>query len=419
MATPSEQARLSALPESAIPIRVPSKHDALGIHHDLDVRQAVEQLAAGVGAIDSVYLFGSRRYASGSARSDVDLLVFGESFPQASVVAAVARGIDPYLDVFLARDQVAHSAINESIIQSTGDLVSDLNAVCLWTRGSGWEVGAAAFTAVRVLAGFAPSYTLAASAGAEPSVCRADVLFVTALHREYTAVVSKCDSAVATAPSSERFQFEVGSVASEGESRTVVAMVADRAGPLPAALLAFRGIEMFRPKLAVLVGITAGIEHEVDLGDLVIPDTVVEYEATKVYPDGEQSHGRNFPTDQAAIASVKGWRRWDEWLDAISQSRPVGGRSGWSTDAMASGNKVIASRERAEVIAAFQRKTVAIEMEALGLMEACQRASPAVPALVIKAVSDFADDAKSDAWHEYCSDAAGDLAITLVRERVI
>jgi nucleoside phosphorylase len=80
---------------------------------------------------------------------------------------------------------------------------------------------------------------------------------------------------------------------------------------------------------------------------------------------------------------------------------------------------VIASSERAALIAKSSRKIVAIEMEALGVIEACLRFDPPVPALVVKAVSDLADESKDDTWHPFASRASASLAIELLRAELI
>jgi nucleoside phosphorylase len=58
-------------------------------------------------------------------------------------------------------------------------------------------------------------------------------------------------------------------------------------------------------------------------------------------------------------------------------------------------------------------------MESLGVVEACQRAEPLVSALVVKAVSDLADENKDDSWHPFATVAAARLAVALARDHVV
>jgi nucleoside phosphorylase/predicted nucleotidyltransferase len=416
-----EEKRLANLPDRASPIRASAKQDLFNVHQDLPLREAVEELAARLPKVADVRLFGSRRHRSGSARSDIDLLVVGDQLPPASNVAAIAREIDSYLDVFVARGGVAHSVVNESVIEE-GDfdrLVGRLDALPLWNRNQGWLAGSD-FENVRVLAGFNPPYTLAAVVGPEPLVTRTDILFVSALAKEHAAIVSEFDRSLATPPGPAA-NYQLGEIDAGDGPRRVAACVADRAGPIAAALTTYRGVEFFRPHLIVLVGITAGIEDRVKLGDLIIPDTVVEYEATKVGLENEQPNGRQHAIAPRLIEAVQAWSQGEQRLAEISASdlRPAPGTSALSTDPIASGNKVIASAERAEMIAGLSRKTSAIEMEALGVVEAGLRSDPQVPVMVVKTVSDLADEDKDDSWHAYAAFAAASLSAALVRDRVI
>jgi nucleoside phosphorylase len=417
----TEQRRLEDLPDRATPIRTPAKQDLFNIHHEMSLREAVEELAIQLPQVVDIRLFGSRRHRSGSTRSDVDLLITGDQLPPASNVAAIAREIDSYLDVFIGRGGVAQSVVNESVIveDNLDRLAERLDAVPLWERTLGW-VGESDFEVVRVLAGFNPPYTLAAVAGPEPLVSRAEVLFVSALAKEHSAIVSEFDRLLATPPGPAA-NYQLGEIDAGQAPRRVAACVADRAGPIPAALTTYRGVEFFRPRLIVLVGITAGVAGRVGLGDLIVPDTVVEYEATKVSADGEEPNGRQHAIDPRSIEAVQAWPRRDELLDQVSGSslRPSPGRSVLSTDPMASGNKVIALADRAAVIARASRKTAAIEMESLGVVEAGLRSDPQVPVLVVKGVSDLADENKDNSWHAYAAFAAARLAAALVRDAVI
>lgn len=415
-----EDKRLEKLEgEGAVEFRLPAKRDSENLFEDLDLRLVVERLGAELAEVDEVHLFGSRRFQSGSTRSDIDLLICGGRLPVASVVAEVARDLDTYLDVFIDRAGRAESAVNESVITANGTaaLRDALDAVPLWSRDSGW-VGGTDFESVRILAGFNPPYSRAPKAEPEALVEKVDVLFVSALRVEHRAIFERFDRSEGS-PRAAGSQFKLGEIDTELRPRRVAACVSERAGTISAALTTYRGIELFRPRVVVLHGITAGIEGEVSLGDVVVPDRIVEYEATKVLPEKEVDRGLRHPVHPNLIAGVKAWPKLEQFLEGLSPLRPEEGASGLSTDGMASGNKVIASTERARLIGGKGEKIVAIEMESLGVISACSRFDPAVKAIVIKAVSDFADVEKDDTWHAFASEAAAELALALVRDRII
>ena len=91
--------------------------------------------------IEALYLFGSRRYKTGSPRSDIDVLV--ELEPKSHVRPAEVRTFTsencPALDLFMAEEGKAVSCANESSVRadSLAELVTKLQAVCFWKRSEG------------------------------------------------------------------------------------------------------------------------------------------------------------------------------------------------------------------------------------------------------------------------------------------
>src|SRR5688572_7355560 len=88
---------------------------------------------------DDIYLFGSRRFQTGSVRSDLDLLVATD----ARITRAQAEAIwelEPYVDIFYGANGSAHSIVNESVISAPDlpALVEMLDAVPLMLSGA-WQ----------------------------------------------------------------------------------------------------------------------------------------------------------------------------------------------------------------------------------------------------------------------------------------
>lgn len=414
-----EQRREEDLPSGSISLRVPAKDDTENLFAELNLPVLLRLLAERIDGLNSIYLFGSRRHRSGSVRSDIDLLIEGPDLPGPAIVAAIARSIDSYIDVFIQRGGQAQSAVNESLIvaENPEALRKKLDVVLVWQRGHGW-LGEERDETIRILAGFMPPYSLRPPHSGEPLVASAEVLFVTALEGEYSAMVAELDR-ILTAPPGIRAQFQLGEIDGPAGPRTVAVCVADRPGPIPAAITTYRAIEMFRPSVVILVGITAGVKGEICLGDIVVPDTVMEYEATRVAPTNEEDRGRRTPIDPDLISTVKAWGKVDEVLEGISGLRPEPGASSISTATMASGSKVIADAARAKLIAATSGKVAAIEMEALGVVEACRRSSPSIRVLIVKAVSDYADRKKDDTWHAFTMRAASRVAGEFVQIGIV
>ena len=89
--------------------------------------------------IKSLYLFGSRRFRTGSTRSDIDTLVEVNGNLKPSALRDWAIEHYPALDPFIVTGSEARSCINDSYLKanSFSDLVTDLKAIKIWTRENG------------------------------------------------------------------------------------------------------------------------------------------------------------------------------------------------------------------------------------------------------------------------------------------
>ena len=388
----------------------------------------------------TVHLFGSRVYRTGSLRSDIDLLLTFREAVAMPPLGEMAYELEPYLDVFVAQDGVAVSAINGSIIHadSFDELVAELDAQLLW-ESSHWIAGDNIDTLEQtVLADADPAKTLAAPGGvhmktiALPPLC--DVLVIAALKDEYDAVAERLtDVRVRQAPAHVP-PFSIGNIESGGVERPIAMALLTRMGGVSAALTTRRLLDYLSPQLVVLVGIAGGIrKQDVKLGDVVMPGEIYEYEAVKVTPEGERNNSLITPVAADLYARVKMWDS-DRWRARISRQMPSVDRR-WCArlrrrisgqqialhfdEAMASGHKVIADEERANSLTLMSRKTSSIEMESFGVAEACRQAHLQTPFLVIKAIADYADAVKDDSWRAFCCAASADLLTTLLIEGVL
>jgi nucleoside phosphorylase len=423
---PARGRRLRAAYDQRVPPRKPLPVKSATVARRVQLRRAVDALVETFPSIETIHLFGSRRHHTQSLRSDVDLLVRAGGAWLGPGVANQIWAVDPYLDVFAADGGIAQSLANGSRINASDfeELIEILDAVPLWANGA-W-CGAPAYEVQAVLQDETPVYTLV-----HPTyVAGAPVLVMCALQQEFDAVVQRLEKAE-TLPSDYAeggANVAIGVLQSRtGDEVIVAASLLPRMGNIAAALATLDAIDSVRPYCAVLTGIAAGVRGEVELGDVVVPEVIVGYEAMKVEPGGDRFHGSMVETDQPMIARVKGWdgtaawkRKWGGERREISSNG-----SGESTaenlavvfDALASGEKVLADAERAQRLRELHRKVVAIEMEAAGFSAACLRRR--IPFLVMKSISDFADPAKDDRLHPFCCRATADLVASLIADRVI
>lgn len=191
----------------------------------------------------------------------------------------------------------------------------------------------------------------------------------------------------------------------------VVASSENKMGMPEAAALTTRMIDMFRPQYVVMTGIAAGIHEEEDFLDLLIPEKISNWQAGKykVKKDGkwkdkelhifEKYEGKeptyfkdtNIFTEKKDIFNSK----IIENLDFNNFSQPKPKSIKFFTDDMVSGSAVVADKDIVnEKIDGS--KIDGIDMEAYGVAHACNNHPSQPKAIIIKAITDFADIEKND-----------------------
>jgi nucleoside phosphorylase len=77
---------------------------------------------------------------------------------------------------------------------------------------------------------------------------------------------------------------------------------------------------------------------------------------------------------------------------------------------------VIAYDEYAQSLKQHDRKIAGIEMEAVGVAMACHGRCDF---LVVKSISDWADEKKGDSQHSYRTKASADLVVSMIEDETI
>jgi nucleoside phosphorylase len=184
----------------------------------------------------------------------------------------------------------------------------------------------------------------------------------------------------------------------------VVAQLPDMAN-IDASILTQDAIREWDPGSLLLVGIAAAANDEVELGDVVIASDIYYYERGKVTSAGKKPEPKVYKADPLL------WNKVitnSEWNPRIAQPRPGRSRKKPAVHrgVIASGEKVIAEQAARDAIAKGNRKIIAIEMEGYGFSAAVFQSPHHCRHLVIKAISDRADQKKGDDWHRYAAAAA-------------
>ena len=391
----------------------------------IDMAHLLDRLASTTPQLLRVFLFGSRRFQTGSIASDIDLLAILKEEKVLYSLSTTARKIMPYFDVFQVTGGHAVSLANGSQVRAKNRsaLINMLDAVEVWCRDKGWT-GPASFRLQTVLVDYAPPPSALVMEGHSDPALSAHTIILTALQEEFAALFKRFSASIKVKTANTPFPHAACTLRRKDKNgRDIIICQAHRMGNVASALVAFRALERWKPSLVILTGITGGIRGEVNLGDIIVPDRIIEYEATKVTADGELSHGLIVEPNPELRRRIDLWPEREEWLSKISNWTPTkvrpAKRPRFRTDAMASGEKVIAYAERAQFIQTFGRKTIAIEMESIGVAQACALRLPSVPFVVIKSVSDFANEKKCNKWHPFCVRACSDLLFRLLQDCIL
>jgi nucleoside phosphorylase/predicted nucleotidyltransferase len=351
------------------------------------------------------YLFGSRRFKTGSIRSDIDILLFLER----RITESQAREIwnlEPYLDIFLGSDGNAQSIVNESAIGAShrDALIVMLDAIPLYIAGI-WQNSADEWRFQEVLADRNPAATnanLYQLSTALPGD-RADLLAVAALPGEYRAATGELGIILR----GERGRTAITDTT--GSPWLVELVFVGSMGSVKAALETNDSLRRTKVPHTVLLGIAAGVPGQIELGDVILPDQVLYYESSKVIDDGELGAPilKSTNGDVRRAASVFPGIAGSEWYVRVKADPEL---------VLASGEKVVASEEFRKRIGKVHRKLTAIDMESYGVACAAERRGSSLT--VIKGISDFADSSKNDDYHEIAAQNSARVLRFLIAEGV-
>jgi nucleoside phosphorylase len=246
-----------------------------------------------------------------------------------------------------------------------------------------------------------------------PIYPKVDIVIITALRSELSAVLNLPYNWVNTRYSDNSVSYNLGSLSREdGLNISFVAASAYTKGMPSAAALAAQMCLLFKPKYVVMLGICAGIKKETELGDVIVADPTWDWGSGKVAEDkdGErvflmspQQRPLNTQVSQLCVDLssnpdvIKAIRMgWDSKVPEGELKVKVG--------PMASGASVLANDSAVAEIALQNRDIIAIEMEAYAVMAAAEYAlKPAPIAIAIKSVCDFADSNKGKDWQNYAA----------------
>lgn len=244
-----------------------------------------------------------------------------------------------------------------------------------------------------------------------------EIAIITAVEDEFNAVWNCYDNwEKVENPNDPGTYFITHAINSNGQEYAILLSLLSEMGLTSASNLTTKIINIFSPKKIFMVGICGGIKGQVDLGDLVIANMSWDYGSGKIKPTDEnekKGHYYKFEPSPNQISINASYNN----LKFTTVSVIDEFAKDWNTHhrdkpmfpklhlgPMPSGASVICDESLfKEIIRPQHRKCVALDMETYGVYYACENSlNSQIKFLSIKSVSDFADEEKSDDYHEFC-----------------
>ncbi|MFN9872903.1 MAG: hypothetical protein ACK55E_15925 [Cyanobacteriota bacterium] len=236
---------------------------------------------------------------------------------------------------------------------------------------------------------------------------KVDVAIITALRKELDAILHQYSSwqTVNGRPKSIR-RYHI----TKNESGLRIAAVqAQRMGQVNASLIASDVLADCSPQIILLIGIAAGIGNDINLGDVVVSDQLIDYEIGKLTDSGEFPRFPVYKSSAALLAQLTNFKD-HEWTRRITKPRPDGIHTtlpiAHPPGDVFCGNKVVADSKTISRLLGHFPKAIALEMESIGIASRLEQIGEPPGFAMIKGICDKGDPLKGDGWQEYAADVA-------------
>lgn len=237
------------------------------------------------------------------------------------------------------------------------------------------------------------------------------VVVFTALGVEYRAVREYLDGAVQRHEEHGTL-YEVGTLPGARGSWQI-ALAETGPGSTAAGLQLDHAVRVFEPEIAIFLGVAGG-RKDVTHGDVVVADTIYDYEWGKSTLEGFEPRMRTHYPAHRLLQWARLVARENQWQRRIRPTCPDPPPASY-VKPIVTGGKVIAHdrSEAALLLSRYAGDAVAVETEGHGFLAAAY-VNPQVDALVIRGVSDLLtgkDKRGDDFWQPVASRHAAAFAI--------
>lgn len=170
---------------------------------------------------------------------------------------------------------------------------------------------------------------------------------------------------------------------------------------------AVNAIRDLNPSYVIMFGIAAGIEGEVELGDVILPTHVFYYELAKLKPNDVEVRPQAYQTD------ILLRNKLSDFASTYSGDHKV------KFGPFAVGEKVVAEKVAVEKLKKAEPKLIGIEMEAYGVARAAADMVYRPRFIAIRGVSDYADEDKNDGFRKLALTNAAKFMESFLRTGVL
>lgn len=227
-----------------------------------------------------------------------------------------------------------------------------------------------------------------------------------------------------------------------GVNYEIVASYQTKKGPLEANSLTTKLVEVWDPAYIILVGIAGTFDKDVKLGDVVVSQQIFYYDPGKAVagkiryrPEGYPCSVTLIRQSEALFLDRRIYRKWQQSGSRSARKKATALAGKFAAEGqkalnkhvpkvhfgtVASGSLVVASKKLQEKLLRLHGQIIATEMEGAGVLNASfsMREVP-VPAIVIKGISDAADEQKENEdekgyWRELAKENSVRFALSLI-----
>jgi 8-oxo-dGTP diphosphatase len=237
------------------------------------------------------------------------------------------------------------------------------------------------------------------------------IVVLTAMNLEYNAVKGHLsDVTVQTHPMGTR--FEVGHL-EDGGCRVALALVGK--GNQAAAVLTERAVAQYGPVAVLFVGVAGALQPHVALGDVVVATHVYAYHGATSTDDGTSARPRTWELSHPAHQIAAHVDRDVDWTRQLPDDGPAP-RVHFGPVAAGEIGHYSATSDARQWLREHYNDAVAVEMEAAGVAQA-GHLNDALPAIMVRGISDYADETKpatdTEGWQPRAVASAAAFAAAL------